>query len=93
MDEESNMSDEDYDDLAMQDMEENGYLSELDEEVNSGGKLTTAWRNKYCDNEILDPFIMTRNEPMLEPMCSYYSLLMDKIEKSQPPPSLEKTFS
>ncbi|KAI9077117.1 hypothetical protein K1719_040939 [Acacia pycnantha] len=84
VDEESNMSDEDYDDLAMQDMQENGY--QPDEEEDSERKLTTVSGNKYCDNENLDLFLRSSSEPVLEPMCSYYSLLMEKSEESLPPP-------
>ncbi|XP_054814958.1 P-loop NTPase domain-containing protein LPA1 homolog 1 isoform X2 [Prosopis cineraria] len=84
VDEESNMSDEDYDDLAMQDVQENGYQS--DEEEDSERKLTTVLGSKYCDHENLDLFLRTRSEPMLEPMCSCHSLLTEKSEKNVPTP-------
>ncbi|XP_043812119.1 P-loop NTPase domain-containing protein LPA1 homolog 1 isoform X2 [Manihot esculenta] len=65
VDEESTKSDEEYDDLAMQDVLENGYWSD-DEES----------KDKHAQN--LDRFVRTKSEPMREPFCSYPSLLVEK---------------
>ncbi|KAL5056113.1 hypothetical protein RYX36_036795 [Vicia faba] len=89
VDEESTKSDEEYDDLAMQDVLENGYWSDDDYEFTS--KLASAelaikiHGNKYKQN--MDHFLRTRSEPVpievasQEPLCSYSSLLAEKSEK------------
>ncbi|XP_058780154.1 P-loop NTPase domain-containing protein LPA1 homolog 1-like isoform X3 [Vicia villosa] len=90
VDEESTKSDEEYDDLAMQDVHENGYCSDDDEEFKSkvaidDGDLGTKMQgNKYRQN--LDLFLRTRSEPL--PDSSFYpysSLLMEKVERRLPP--------
>ncbi|XP_044506263.1 P-loop NTPase domain-containing protein LPA1 homolog 1-like [Mangifera indica] len=68
VDEESTKSDEEYDDLAMQDMQESGYLSD-DEE----------FKDKYLRN--LDHFLKSRGEQLAEPLRSHASILTDKNEK------------
>ncbi|KAF8403098.1 hypothetical protein HHK36_011192 [Tetracentron sinense] len=86
VDEESTKSDEEYDDLAMQDVEESGYWSDEDEEykekpvplcgdpaTNNGGNLGG---DKYRQN--LDLFLKTSNGPLSESPCSYSSLLIEK---------------
>lgn len=93
VDEESTKSDEEYDDLAMQDVVENGYWSDDDEEFRSKfgtglGDLGTKMHgnNKYRQN--LDLFLRTRSsDPVPEPLCSYSSLLMEmeKGERRLPP--------
>jgi hypothetical protein len=89
VDEESTKSDEEYDDLAMQDGMENGYWSDDDDyELRSklveelGAKLHG---HKYHQN--LDQFLRTRSEPVpiemvsQEPFCSYSSLLVEKSDR------------
>ncbi|RYQ97969.1 P-loop NTPase domain-containing protein LPA1 homolog 2 isoform X1 [Arachis hypogaea] len=89
VDEESTKSDEEYDDLAMQDVQASGYWSDDDDgfknKVNSvswdqGTKLQGS---KYRQN--LDLFLRTRSEPVTESLCSYSSLLVEKSEKRLPP--------
>ncbi|KAF8397725.1 hypothetical protein HHK36_016647 [Tetracentron sinense] len=92
VDEESTKSDEEYDDLAMQDVQENGYWSDDDEESkgklvhvredagnNNGGNLG---RDKYRQN--LDLFQKTSSQLLSELPFSYTSLLMDKNQWSKP---------
>lgn len=91
VDEESTKSDEEYDDLAMQDMLENGYWSDDDEFRSKvggiGGEVGTKMHggNKYRRN--LDLFLRSRSEPVPmavavpEPLCSYSSLLVEKSER------------
>ena len=69
VDEESSKSDEEYDDLALQDVRENGYWSDDDEES----------RDRYRQN--LELFLSTRTEQLAEPLCSYASLLREKGER------------
>ncbi|BAT90537.1 hypothetical protein VIGAN_06179800 [Vigna angularis var. angularis] len=88
VDEESTKSDEEYDDLAMQDVVENGYWSDDDDEFRSkvglvGGELGSKMHggNRYRRN--LDLFYRSRSEPVAvpEPQCSYSSLLVEKNER------------
>lgn len=89
VDEESTKSDEEYDDLAMQVVLENGYWSDDDEEFSS--KVATGPEdvgpkmhgNKYHQN--MDLFLRTRSEPLSEPFYSYSSLLREKVERRLPP--------
>lgn len=74
------MSDQEYDDLAMQDTPEIGYRLDKDEDDHKS-KPTTV----YCDHEKLDLFLRTRSEPMLEPMCSHSNAVVVKNEKSLTP--------
>lgn len=91
VDEESTKSDEEYDDLAMQCVQENGYWSDDDEEFKSrlAAVAGEIHGNKYREN--LDLFLRTRSEPMTmgvaspEPPCSYSSLLMEKSERKLTP--------
>ncbi|GMH10930.1 hypothetical protein Nepgr_012771 [Nepenthes gracilis] len=87
VDEESTKSDEEYDDLAMQDVKENGYLSD-DEDFNdellaAAVDLPLLWNNKkgctYTNN--VDLFIRTKSEPLSETPCSYPSLVVEKNDK------------
>ncbi|XP_043705641.1 P-loop NTPase domain-containing protein LPA1 homolog 2-like [Telopea speciosissima] len=92
VDEESTKSDEEYDDLAMQDGQETGYWSDDDEESKtkrvpiSGDHDTNSVESlkgdKYQEN--LDLFMRTSNEPLSEPLCSYSALLMEKNQKRMP---------
>ncbi|XP_062082211.1 P-loop NTPase domain-containing protein LPA1 homolog 1-like isoform X1 [Humulus lupulus] len=84
VDEESTKSDEEYDDLAMQDMLENGYWSEDEEEAKdkivvhvSGDPLL---RRQQRDSRNMDQFQRTRSDPLSEPLCSYSSLLRQRNE-------------
>ncbi|XP_038722198.1 P-loop NTPase domain-containing protein LPA1 homolog 2-like isoform X2 [Tripterygium wilfordii] len=86
VDEESTKSDEEYDDLAMQYIQENGYWS--DDE--SRDRVVPILRNqstqkkedKYCQN--LELFLTTRSEAS-EPLCSYSSLLLENRVRRVPP--------
>ncbi|XP_073226576.1 P-loop NTPase domain-containing protein LPA1 homolog 1-like isoform X3 [Cicer arietinum] len=92
VDEESTKSDEEYDDLAMQDVLENGYWSDDDYEFKSKLAVeelgTKIHGNKYRRN--LDQFLRSRSEPVPiagaspEPLCSYSSMLVEKGEKKLP---------
>lgn len=87
VDEESTKSDEEYDDLAMQelDVEENGYWSDDEARdefvpVSRDQSILMQAGDKYREN--LDRFLRTRSEPLSE-ACSY-SLLMQKNERRMP---------
>ncbi|KAI9195523.1 hypothetical protein LWI28_015727 [Acer negundo] len=88
VDEESTKSDEEYDDLAMQDMQENGYWSDKDDDSKdkidpiSGVKSSHLKGDKYKRN--LDHFLKTRTEKFPEPLCSYPSLAMEKNGRRLP---------
>lgn len=72
VDEESTKSDEEYDDLAMQDMQENGdWLDDVKLGLDHQGQSVGMLGDRYRQN--LDLFLRsrTRNEPMSEPPCSY----------------------
>ncbi|KAK6936082.1 hypothetical protein RJ641_033112 [Dillenia turbinata] len=95
VDEESTKSDEEYDDLAMQDLPESGYWSDDDDEL-SKDRLGSIFSNqdniadtnlggdKYRRN--LDLFLKTQTntEMLTEPPCSMASLLMEKNERRIP---------
>ncbi|GKV08344.1 hypothetical protein SLEP1_g19986 [Rubroshorea leprosula] len=89
VDEESTKSDEEYDDLAMLDVEENGYWTEDDEEARdkvvpvSGDETTLMKGDKY--NRNLDIFLKTRSEKLPELLRSYSTLLREKKERRLPP--------
>ncbi|OMO91557.1 hypothetical protein COLO4_18282 [Corchorus olitorius] len=82
-------TDEEYDDLAMQDVMENGYWSDDEEDPRdkvvrfAGDQATRTRGDKYDKN--LDLFLRSRSEQLPEPLCSYSSLLMEKNEKRVPP--------
>ncbi|KAG8644634.1 hypothetical protein MANES_11G149400v8 [Manihot esculenta] len=82
VDEESTKSDEEYDDLAMQDMQQNGYWSDDDEESKdkvwptTGNEMNPLKEDKYLQN--LDRFLRSRSEPLGEPLYLYSSLLVEK---------------
>ncbi|RDX67988.1 P-loop NTPase domain-containing protein LPA1-like 1, partial [Mucuna pruriens] len=88
VDEESTKSDEEYDDLAMQDVLENGYWSDDDNEMRSKlagvpeDVVTKPQGIKYRQN--LDLFLRTRSEPVSDALCSYSTLLMEKGERRLP---------
>lgn len=85
VDEQSTKSDEEYDDLAMQDVVENGYWSDDDEELRRkllpapGDPGTNVGEDKYSKN--LDLFLKHSNEQKIEPLCSYASVLVEKNER------------
>ncbi|XP_040862959.1 P-loop NTPase domain-containing protein LPA1 homolog 1 isoform X3 [Glycine max] len=84
VDEESTKSDEEYDDLAMQDVLETGYWSD-DEEYRIrvdgvSGELGTKMHGGYKYRRNLDIFLRSRSE-LAEPLCSYSSLLVEKNER------------
>ncbi|XP_042475185.1 P-loop NTPase domain-containing protein LPA1 homolog 2-like isoform X2 [Macadamia integrifolia] len=91
VDEESTKSDEEYDDLAMQDGEEIGYWCDDDEESmaklvpSSGDPGTNNVENlkgdKYQEN--LDLFLRKSNEPLSEPLC-FYSEIIEKNQRKMP---------
>ncbi|XP_040994887.1 P-loop NTPase domain-containing protein LPA1 homolog 1-like [Juglans microcarpa x Juglans regia] len=80
VDEESTKSDEEYEDLAMQDMQENGYWSDNDE----GAKDKLAPVSK---DQNLELYHRTKSEPLSE-LCSY-SLLVEKNESRMPSGNLK----
>ncbi|PON66546.1 P-loop containing nucleoside triphosphate hydrolase [Parasponia andersonii] len=92
VDEESTKSDEEYDDLAMQDMMENGYWSEDEEEAKdkiipvSGDQSSRRQQRRNMDH-----FLRTKSDPLSEPLCSYSSLLREKNESRIPSSGNVKT--
>ncbi|GAB4850723.1 hypothetical protein Ancab_030023 [Ancistrocladus abbreviatus] len=83
VDEGSTKSDEEYDDLAMLDLQENGYWSDDDEDFRASGDLPSLGINKRGDrqNKNIDLFTRTRSEPLSEPLYAYSSLRMEKNDK------------
>ncbi|XP_022732006.1 P-loop NTPase domain-containing protein LPA1 homolog 1-like isoform X2 [Durio zibethinus] len=85
VDEGSTKSDEEYDDLAMQDVQENGYWSDDEDDPRdkvvtfSTDQATHTRGDKY--NKNLDLFLRSRSEQFSEPLCSYSSLLTEKNER------------
>ncbi|GAB4842901.1 hypothetical protein Ancab_012879 [Ancistrocladus abbreviatus] len=88
VDEGSTKSDEEYDDLAMEDVQESGYWSDDDEESKkelfpANGDLSSIRTNKRGDRHAkkADLFTRTRSKTLSEPPCSYSSMLVEKNEK------------
>ncbi|GAB2285070.1 hypothetical protein Dimus_019525 [Dionaea muscipula] len=90
VDEESTKSDEEYDDLAMLDVHENGYWSDDEdfkkELVSETGDLSSSLRaNKgeggYMNN--VDLFVRTRSGPLTEPPRSYSPHHLEKNDWKQ----------
>ncbi|KAK5846919.1 P-loop NTPase domain-containing protein LPA1 homolog 1-like isoform X1 [Gossypium arboreum] len=87
VDEGSTKSDEEYDDLALQDGMKTGYSPDDDGNYNrdivvmfSGDQQATSSEgDKY--NKNLDLFLRSIRKQFSEPLCSYSSLLTEKIEK------------
>ncbi|KAI3412270.1 uncharacterized protein J3R85_017518 [Psidium guajava] len=85
VDEQSTKSDEEYDDLAMQDVLENGYWSDNDEELREkplplpGAPGANMGEDKYSKN--LDLFLKHSKEEKIGPLCSYASVLVEKNER------------
>ncbi len=94
VDEQSTKSDEEYDDLAMQDVLENGYWSDDDEEPSdkvvpfTGVDSSSCRLNKYTKN--LDSFLRGIDERPMEAPCSYSSLLEQRNERRFPGMSNDK---
>ncbi|GJR15826.1 P-loop NTPase domain-containing protein LPA1 homolog 2-like protein isoform X1 [Tanacetum coccineum] len=63
VDEESTKSDEEYDDLAMQDIQENGYFT--DDEFDSNHRLASPTKHDHGDkySQNLDRFLRAKSEP------------------------------
>ncbi|KAF5470751.1 hypothetical protein F2P56_011243 [Juglans regia] len=80
VDEESTKSDEEYEDLAMQDMQENGYWSDNDKEAKD--KLAPVSKDQN-----LELYHRTKSEPLSE-LCSY-PLLVEKNERIMPSGNLK----
>ncbi|KAK9185896.1 hypothetical protein WN943_026255 [Citrus x changshan-huyou] len=84
VDEESK-SDEEYDDLAMQDTQGSGYLSDAEEEFKEKMVPVTEAQTpnmrgeKYSQN--LDRFLRTRSEQLPETFCPYSPPRMEKNER------------
>ncbi|XP_022752885.1 P-loop NTPase domain-containing protein LPA1 homolog 1-like isoform X2 [Durio zibethinus] len=89
IDEGSTKSDEEYDDLAMQDVQENGYWSDDDEGLDdkvlpfSGDQATCTRGDKYKKN--LDFFLRSISEQFSEPLFSHSSVLTEKNERGLAP--------
>ncbi|KAK1411951.1 hypothetical protein QVD17_32835 [Tagetes erecta] len=69
VDEESTKSDEEYDDLAMQDIQETGYITDVESESNISGNnqhdtITSTHTDKYKQN--LDRFLRTKYESVTD---------------------------
>ncbi|XP_065865839.1 P-loop NTPase domain-containing protein LPA1 homolog 1 [Euphorbia lathyris] len=84
VDEESTKSDEEYDDLAMLDVQENGYWSDDDESKDRvppilRGLSSPLKGDKYMKN--LDRFLRTRSEPLGDPLCTYLNPIVEKGER------------
>lgn len=75
VDEESTKSDEEYDDLAMQDVQENGYKSDHEDE----NKIAPVTREDQSTQK-QDHSLRTKSEPLSKALCSYSSLLMEKSD-------------
>nr|XP_043610427.1 P-loop NTPase domain-containing protein LPA1 homolog 2 [Erigeron canadensis] len=68
VDEESTKSDEEYDDLAMQDIQENGYLTDVELDIKTNLSSTQYDTVKYKQN--LDRFLRTKSEPVIESLVT-----------------------
>ncbi|KAH6765539.1 P-loop containing nucleoside triphosphate hydrolases superfamily protein [Perilla frutescens var. hirtella] len=76
VDEESTKSDEEYDDLAMQD---NGYLSDDDEELNKMKSNDVS--NKLEQQQKMDVFERAKSEPLPEPLMNGFVAFRERIER------------
>lgn len=64
VDEESTKSDEEYDDLAMQDIQENGYFTDIELESKTNLSSNRYDTDKYKQN--LNRFLRTKSEPVID---------------------------
>lgn len=79
-------SDEEYDDLAMQDMQENGYRTDDDEEMREKQVPRPGTHSDDGYSRDLERFPRTRDPDQLsEPLCSHTSLLMENDRRMLPP--------
>ncbi|KAK4747374.1 hypothetical protein SAY87_026411 [Trapa incisa] len=91
VDEESTKTDEEYDDLAMLDMQKNGYWSDDDEEKKEAGvsNLEIHSDNKCSQN--LDQFLKNADsEPQSESVCFRTSVLIENNNNRRMLPPLGK---
>lgn len=87
VDEGSTKSDEEYEDLALQDGMKNGYCPDDDDDYNRYNMVifsrdqqaTCSEGDKY--NKNLDLFLRSIRKQFSDPLCSYSSFLTEKIEK------------
>lgn len=91
VDEESTKSDEEYDDLAIQDFPDSGYMSDDDEEFNNKMKsndmlpVSRDHSNKNDHQQNIDFFQRTKSEPLPESlMRAFGPPLRDKNERRVP---------
>ncbi|KAL3623985.1 hypothetical protein CASFOL_032801 [Castilleja foliolosa] len=94
VDEESTKSDEEYDDLAMQDIPDSGYMSDDDENSNhkmKSNEVSSFSRDQPDKDEHqsnFDLFLRTKSEPLSESLgCAFASPLRDKNERRLQLPS------
>ncbi|KAK8476452.1 hypothetical protein V6N13_058831 [Hibiscus sabdariffa] len=90
VDEGSTKSDEEYDDLALQDVMENGYFPDDEEDrgdkiVALGGDQSTSPRGGDKYNKNLNLFLRSTRKQFSEPLCSHSSLLTEKMENGVAP--------
>ena len=86
VDEESTKSDEEYDDLAMQDSQECGYLSDDDEDNSNWSNLSALVNNSKKGDKYwltLDMFLRTKSEPLSETLDSYTPVFAKSDKKIQ----------
>lgn len=89
VDEESTKSDEEYEDLAMQDVQGNGYWS-VDDAMEGKHNIFPVSEDPSANKDLdkyrqnLDLFLRTRSESFSEPLCSYTSFITEKNEMRMP---------
>lgn len=89
IDEESTKSDEEYDDLAMQDNQECGYLSDDDNDnENLDGSNISALvldaKRGDMHSPTFDMFVRTKSEPLSEKLDSYNPVVVSSDKKILP---------
>lgn len=93
VDEESTKSDEEYDDLAMQDDQDYGYCTDNDDDdfkekiLSCSSNFPTLGNdNKIGDKypPTLDMFLRTKSEPLSETLCSYPPVFARSAKKTPP---------
>lgn len=92
VDEESTKSDEEYDDLAIQDGVENGYRSDDDKDIKVESLLTSGSLSAHVENNkkehkyspTLDMFLRSRSEPLTEALGSCTSMMPEKTDNKIP---------
>ncbi|KAL8247303.1 hypothetical protein R6Q59_008519 [Mikania micrantha] len=76
VDEESTKSDEEYDDLAMQDMQENGYFTDIEFDQTHNTTISNYRGDKYSQN--LDRFLRDKGEPSPDLVQPWPNLIKEK---------------